>query len=82
MPTNLEEKFRSFCNLKNLEINKNQITTIQILEDFYNKNFNSSIFEFFKKKKSQKRILPLRRCWCWKNDDLGFFLRSYFKKKT
>ena len=52
MPTNLEEKFRSFCNLKNLEINKNQITTLQILEDFYNKNFNSSIFEFLKKKKS------------------------------
>ena len=47
MPKNLEEKFRSFCNSKNLEINQNQITTIQILEDFYNKNFHSSIFEFF-----------------------------------
>ena len=50
MSKNLEEKFRSFCNSKNLEINKNQITTIQILEDFYNKNFHSSIFDFFKKK--------------------------------
>ena len=47
MSTNLEEKFRSFCNSKNLEINQNQITTIQILEDFYNKNFHSSIFRFF-----------------------------------
>ena len=54
MPTNLEEKFRSFCNSKNLEINKNQITTIQILEDFYNKNFHSSIFEFLKKLKIEE----------------------------
>ena len=35
----LEEKFRLFCNLKNLEINQNQIKIIKILEDFYNKNF-------------------------------------------
>ena len=52
MSKTLEEKFRSFCNLKNLEINQNQIITIQILEDFYSKNFHSSIFNFFKKKKS------------------------------
>ena len=38
MSKNLEEKFRSFCNLKNLEINQNQITTIKLLRDFYNKN--------------------------------------------
>ena len=51
MPTNLEEKFRSFCNSKNLEINQNQIKAIKLLQDFYNKNFHSSIFNFFKKKK-------------------------------
>ena len=34
MSKNLEEKFRSFCNSKNLEINQNQITTIQILSRF------------------------------------------------
>ena len=38
MSKTLEEKFRSFCNLKNLEINQNQITTIKILENFYYKN--------------------------------------------
>ena len=54
MSKNLEEKFRSFCNSKNLEINQNQITTIQILEDFYNKNFHSSILDFFKKKNYKK----------------------------
>ena len=49
MPKTLEEKFKSFCNSKNLEINQNQITTIKTLDDFYNKNFHSSIFKFFKK---------------------------------
>ena len=49
MSKTLEEKFRLFCNSKNLEINLNQIKIIQILEDFYNKNFHSSIFSFFKK---------------------------------
>ena len=36
MSKNLEEKFISFCNSKNLEINQNQITTIKLLQDFYN----------------------------------------------
>ena len=54
MSKNLEEKFRSFCNSKNLEINKDQITTIQILENFYNENFNFSILNFFKKKNHKK----------------------------
>ena len=44
MSKNLEEKFRSFCNSKNLEINQNQIATIKLLQDFYNKNFHFSIF--------------------------------------
>ena len=54
MSKTLEEKFRLFCNSKNLEINLNQIKIIQILEDFYNKNFHSSIFGFFKKKNHKK----------------------------
>ncbi len=54
MTRNLEEKFRLFCNLKNLEINQNQITTIKILQDFYCKNFRSPIFNFFKKRKLKK----------------------------
>ena len=58
MPKTLEEKFRSFCNSKNLEINKNQITTIQILENFYNENFHHfSILNFFKKKIIKKDFI-------------------------
>ena len=49
MSKNLEEKFISFCNSKNLEINQNQIATIKLLQDFYNKNFHFSIFNIFKK---------------------------------
>ena len=56
MSKNLEEKFRSFCNSKNLEINQNQITTIKLLQDFYNKNFHSSIFNIFLKKKIIKKV--------------------------
>ena len=54
MSKNFEENFRSFCNLKNLEINQNQITTIKLLQDFYNKNFYSSIFNIFKKENYNK----------------------------
>ena len=48
---NLEEKFRLFCDLKNLEINQNQILAIKKIQDFYDTNFNLSILDFFKKKK-------------------------------
>ena len=82
MPTNLEEKFRSFCNLKNLEINKNQITTIQILEDFYNKNFNSSIFEFLKKKNRKKGFYLCGGVGVGKTMILDFFYDLISKKKT
>ena len=34
MPKNLEEKFRLFCNSKNLNLNQNQILTIKKLQDF------------------------------------------------
>ena len=81
MPTNLEEKFRSFCNLKNLEINKNQITTIQILEDFYNKNFNSSIFEFLKKKNRKKGFYLCGGVGVGKTMILDFFYDLISKKK-
>ncbi len=81
MSTNLEEKFRSFCNSKNLEINKNQITTIQILEDFYNKNFHSSIFDFFKKKNRKKGFYLCGGVGVGKTMILDFFYDLISKKK-
>ena len=43
---NLEEKFRIHCNTKNLELNPNQINTIQKLKLYYEKNFEFSPLNF------------------------------------
>ena len=78
---NLEEKFRSFCSSKNLEINQNQIRTIQILEDFYNKNFHSSIFNFFKKENYKKCFYLHGGVGVGKTMILDFFYDLISKKK-
>ena len=81
MPKTLEEKFRSFCNLKNLEINKDQITTIQILENFYNENFHFSILNFFKKKNHKKGFYLYGGVGVGKTMILDFFYDLISKKK-
>ena len=81
MSKTLEEKFRSFCNSKNLEINQNQIITIQILEDFYNKNFHSSIFNFFKKKIHKKGFYLHGGVGVGKTMILDFFYDLISEKK-
>ena len=81
MPKTLEEKFRSFCNSKNLEINKDQITTIQILENFYNENFNFSILNFFKKKNHKKGFYLYGGVGVGKTMILDFFYDLISKKK-
>ncbi len=81
MSKNLEEKFRSFCNLKNLEINQNQIITIKIIEDFYNKNFHSSIFNFFKKENNKKGLYLYGGVGVGKTMILDFFYDLISEKK-
>ena len=81
MSKNLEEKFKSFCNLKNLEINQNQITTIKLLRDFYNKNFHSSIFNFFKKENYKKGFYLHGGVGVGKTMILDFFYDLISKKK-
>ena len=81
MSKTLEEKFRLFCNLKNLEINLNQIKTIQILEDFYNKNFHSSIFSFFKKENHKKGFYLHGGVGVGKTMILDFFYDLISEKK-
>ena len=81
MPKTLEEKFRSFCNSKNLEINKDQITTIQILENFYNENFNFSILNFFKKKNHKKGFYLYGGVGVGKTMILDFFYNLISEKK-
>ena len=81
MSKTLEEKFRLFCNSKNLEINLNQIKTIQILEDFYNKNFHSSIFSFFKKENHKKGFYLHGGVGVGKTMILDFFYNLISEKK-
>ena len=81
MPKTLEEKFRSFCNSKNLEINKDQITTIQILENFYNENFHFSILNFFKKKNHKKGFYLYGGVGVGKTMILDFFYDLISEKK-
>ncbi len=81
MSKTLEEKFRSFCNLKNLEINQNQITTIRILESFYSENFNSSIFNFFKKRNHKKSFYLHGGVGVGKTMILDFFYDLISEKK-
>ena len=81
MSKTLEKKFRSFCNLKNLEINQNQIATIKILEDFYNKNFYLSIFNFFKKQNHKKGFYLHGGVGVGKTMILDFFYDLISKKK-
>jgi len=81
MSKTLEEKFRLFCSLKNLEINQNQITTIQKLENFYYENFHSSIFNFFKKKGHKKGFYLHGGVGVGKTMILDFFYDLISKKK-
>ena len=81
MPKTLEEKFKSFCNSKNLEINQNQITTIKILDDFYNKNFHTSFFKFFKKENLEKGFYLHGGVGVGKTMILDFFYDLISQKK-
>ena len=73
MSINLEEKFISYCNLKNLELNPNQIIIIKKLNNYYDDNFKNSFLNFFLKKSFKKRFLSLWWCRSWKNYDFRFF---------
>ena len=54
MLKSLEEKFRIYCNLKNLEVNQNQLNVIKKLQDYNQKNFKSFYYYFFFKEPSKK----------------------------
>ena len=47
MSQNLEEKFKLYCNSKNLEINQNQIEVIKNLQNYHKKNFKPFFINFF-----------------------------------
>ena len=81
MSKTLREKFKLFCNSKNLEINQNQITTVQKLEEYYDENFNSSILNFFKKKKYKIGFYLHGGVGVGKTMILDFFYDLIYEKK-
>ncbi len=81
MLKNLEEKFKLFCNSKNLNLNQNQILTVNKLQDFYESNFNLSIFNFLKKREIKKAFYLHGSVGVGKTMILDFFYKLISQKK-
>ena len=77
----LEDKFNLFCNSRNLEINQNQIKVISKLQDYYQKNFKLSFFNFFFKKNSKKGFYLYGGVGVGKTMILDFFFNNIDVKK-
>ena len=69
--------FINYCKTEELEINDNQITTIEAVNKFYQNNFDYNFFSNLFSKKEKIRILFTRRCWSRKNHDFEFFLQKF-----
>ena len=74
MPKDLEEKFKLYCESENLEVNQNQINVIKKLQDYFNQNFESTIFKIFKKKNLKKAFYLHGGVGVGKTMILNFFL--------
>ena len=81
MALNLEEKFESHCNTKNLELNPNQLILVKQLDNFYKENFKTSLFNFFSKKSSKKCFYLHGDVGVGKTMILDFFFNLVNKKK-
>ncbi len=81
MLKNLEEKFNSYCNTNNLEINKNQVIVIKELQNYYKNNFKSFISELFSKEYSKKSFYLYGDVGVGKTMILNFFFNLFDKKK-
>ena len=54
MVKKFQNKFISFCNNQELEVNLNQIEVVKKLEQYYQENFQSYFSKLFSKKSSKK----------------------------
>jgi len=81
MPKNLKESFTLFCNSKNLEVNQNQILVIEKLQNYYKKNFESFISNFFSKKNLKKSFYLYGDVGVGKTMILDFFFNQIIEKK-
>jgi cell division protein ZapE len=79
---NLKKLFVSHCNNKKFEINNNQISIIDSLNNFYNISFNKSFFSNLLSKKSIKQGFYLQGdVGVGKTMILNFFYENFNKSK-
>ena len=81
MHKNLEKNFKLYCSSKNLENNQNQLLVIKRLQDYYKKNFKSSIFNFFSKEIPKKGFYLFGGVGVGKTMILDFFFDQIKEKK-
>ena len=81
MSLSLEEKFKTHCNEKNLELNPNQINLVKQLDNFYKENFNSALLNFFSKQSSKKGFYLYGGVGVGKTMILDFFFNLVNQKK-
>ena len=81
MVKKLQQKFISYCNNKQLEVNLNQIEIVKRLEQYYKENFKSYFFKLFSKKSSKKNFYLYGDVGVGKTMILNFFFDHFQKKK-
>ena len=79
---NLNKLFLSYCKINNLEINPNQLDTIEELNLFYNQNFNKSLLKKIFTKQNYKTGFYLQGdVGVGKTMILNFFYNKFDKTK-
>ncbi|MDA9167307.1 cell division protein ZapE [Candidatus Pelagibacter sp.] len=79
---NLNKLFLSYCKINNLEINPNQLDTIEELNLFYNQNFNKSLLKKIFTKQNYKTGFYLQGdVGVGKTMILNFFYNNFDKTK-
>ena len=79
---NLKNLFLDYCKAKKLEINNNQITTIEVINKFYQNNFNHNYFlGLFSKKKKIPGFYLQGDVGVGKTMILNFFYKNFNQPK-
>ena len=79
---NLNKLFLSYCKINNLEINPNQLGSIDELNLFYNQNFNKSLLKKIFTKQNYKTVFYLQGdVGVGKTMILNFFYNKFDKTK-
>jgi len=79
---NLKKLFLDYCKTKKLEINSNQLITIEAISKFYLNNFNYNFFaNFFKKKKNIPGFYLQGDVGVGKTMILNFFYENFDQTK-